>query len=259
MYSSSGTIGWSQFACQHSRRGTGNSYTELDPMAVVALVREHWDQREPGAGEQGRLDRKVVVPVPPTSFYCPPRVSIRPGLPVKARVVTRQNGEDPYVETYCLESDLPGFQPTPAQWAKVVLYGRETLLENGGKPTTDCDWEIVCVLAGDGDTKDDMLSPLTMARNQLQKPGGSYSEYTALEYAEAIYRQATTQTIRVLETDPETPKAKLWAIRRGTVWLRRHQEQVYTLTANRHEAVTFGTRLEAERQLLPGEEIVPVC
>jgi hypothetical protein len=31
------------------------------------------------------------------------------------------------------------------------------------------------------------MNPLTMARNFLEKPGGTFCEYTAREFAEAVY------------------------------------------------------------------------
>mgnify|MGYP000104930427 CR=1 FL=1 len=61
----------------------------------------------------------------------------------------------------------------------------DVLLENGGARSTDCDWEIVCVIASP--VADEPLDPLTMARNMLAKPGGTPCGYTADAFAEAVW------------------------------------------------------------------------
>jgi len=73
----------------------------------------------------------------------------------------------------------------PALHAAVVFYAAATLLENGGRRSGDADWEVVCLLAGP--TADEPMDPLTMARNMLQKPGGTYCAYSAEEFARAIW------------------------------------------------------------------------
>jgi len=64
-------------------------------------------------------------------------------------VTTRQEGEDPYVETYIAteDADRLGIEAYPAEYVNIVLYSHEALLENGGKAPTDADWEVVAVLA----------------------------------------------------------------------------------------------------------------
>jgi len=59
-------------------------------------------------------------------------------------------------------------------WA--TRYHKDALLENGGERTTNCDWEVVAILAS---AIPNEPMPLTMARNFLQKPGGTKSVYTA--------------------------------------------------------------------------------
>lgn len=183
------TIGWSNFAKKHSRLGTGNSYTTLSDEQLVELVKKNWDKRKPGAGET-TLDRKVLVPIEqtdPPSFFCPPRIPLQVGMPVKAEVVTRQDGEDPYIQTYVTPEDAKqwGFKETPAFTIDIVLYSAEALLENGGERSTSDEWEIVTILCSDGEQEP--MMPLTMARNYLQLAGGTKSDYTAEEFARSIY------------------------------------------------------------------------
>jgi hypothetical protein len=182
------TIGWSDFAIKFCHRDSGKTYTTLSQEEVIARIKAAWDARIPGNGETG-LDRKILVPVQPDGFFCPPRVELVEGLPVQAQITCRQQGEDLYVETFVTPEDVARLGlncEVPAKRCDVVLYSAEALLENNGTRTTDCEWEIVCLLARATDEPESM-SPLTMARNFLNMPGGTKSVYTAEQFARAIY------------------------------------------------------------------------
>lgn len=181
-------IGWSNFAIERHRKGTGNSFFEISREEVVQRVLEAWEKRYPGQGETG-VDRKVVIPINPEGFF----VSLAPvvdGMPLKAEVVRRQPHEDPFIETYIDTKDAErlGIKPFSAKFCNIVCYSREALLENDGEVSTDCDWEIVAVLASHKEKES--MPPLTMARNFLEMPGGTKSVYTAEEFAVAIYENS---------------------------------------------------------------------
>ncbi len=184
------TIGWSSFAQTHARIGTGNSFTTLLDNELVELVKKCWANRIPGGGETD-VSRKVLVPIDlslaPDLFYCAPTMELKVGMPVRAEVVVRQEGEDPYVQTsISLEDALKwGFKHRPAFAVDIVCYSAEALLENDGKRSTDCDWEIVTILCTDGEREP--MPPLTMARNFLELPGGTKGVYSAEEFARSIY------------------------------------------------------------------------
>lgn len=182
------SIGWSDFAIKFCHKDSGKTYTTLSQEEVIERIKQYWWDRKPGDGEKG-LDRKVLVPVKPDGFFCPPRVELVEGLPVQAQVTCRQKGEDLYVETFVTPEDVARLGlncEVPAKVCDVVLYSAEALLENGGTRTTDCEWEIVCLLARSNHEPESM-SPLTMARNFLAMPGGTKSVYTAEQFARAIY------------------------------------------------------------------------
>ena len=80
----------------------------------------------------------------------------------------------------------------------MVLYSAKTLLANGGTRSGDWDWEVVCLVAGS--QPDEPMNPLTMARNQLARPGGTPCHYTSQQFAEAIYYWSQ----RAPHHDPET-------------------------------------------------------
>lgn len=187
-------VGWSEFARKRHQPGTGHSYCLLNENAVVDMVREYWHLRTPGTGEKD-VSRKVLVTVPAHAFHdysdqggpslgdslfrCG-SVLLTEDMQVEAQVTRRQDGEDLFVETFVREGE-----PEIANYAQVVCYSAEALLENDGERTTDDDWEIVCVIASP--VKDEPMTPLTLARNMLEKSGGTKGEYTAQQLAESIY------------------------------------------------------------------------
>jgi len=192
------TLGWSDFASKHSRPGTGNSYTVLDDEVVLNRVLINWDKAVPGSGETD-TSRKILVPVSPEGFFCPPQAKLVMGMPLNAEIVQRQDGEDPYVQTYVTRAVAEAFGALidcPAKSVDIVCYSAEALEENDGKRSSDCSWEIVTILCRDNDDREPMNS-LAMARNMLEKPGGTMGNYTAKEFAEAIWFEHTRKGIRV--------------------------------------------------------------
>lgn len=194
------TLGMSDFARDRHRPGGGNSYCVLEEPALLALVWAHWATATPGHGEAD-LSRKIVISVPSDSF----RTSFVPlqlGLPLQAEVVQRQEGEDLYVESFlpaykAQQLGLSGEVPTCVD---IVCYSAEALLENNGVRSTDCDWEIVAILAKF--SGEEPMRPLTMARNFLELPGGTKSEYTAREFAEAIMYWSQSKGVKVKDVCP---------------------------------------------------------
>ena len=123
-------------------------------------------------------------------------------MPVQARVVQRQDGEDPYLETSVstFVARSLGWEPTPAKRVEIVCYSAEASEENDGHRTTDCEWEIVTILARPTlEAETEPMLPSAMARNFLEKPGGTKGEYSAQEFAEAIYFHHSKKGIRVVD------------------------------------------------------------
>jgi hypothetical protein len=193
------TIGWSNFALKHSKKEMGNSYTTLSNDEVIRLIQERWNNRKPGAGESD-CTRKVLVPVPAAGFFCAPVAKLVLGMSVQAEVVQRQEGEEPYVQAFVTPQDAAkcgALVEVPAEFVDIVCYSAEALEENEGERSTDCEWELVTILAMRGYRSEPMM-PLAMARNFLEKPGGTKGVYTAQEFAEAIWHWAN-KGIRVRE------------------------------------------------------------
>ena len=197
------TVGWSKSALDRHFVGSGYSYSILNfggkqiEDEVCSLVMRSWKHAVPGGGETD-LSRKVLVPVPNRGFFCAPRATIVKGMPVQAEIVTRQYGEDPFVETFVYEDDAEKHGALIIKQASnvnVVCYSAEALTENDGNRTTDCGWEIVSLNCDDGE--DPPMPPLTMARNMLEKLGGTLGTYTAKEFADAVWYHGTQRTLKV--------------------------------------------------------------
>lgn len=202
------SIGWSKFASDRHVEGSGNSFFTISKEEVIERVKKHWAFRIAGHGETG-LDRKVVVPVEAEGFFLSSTPLVE-GLPIRAAVTRRQDGEDWFVETYVEAEDAKqlGINYEPASFVRIVCYSDEALRENNGERTTDDDWEIVAVLASQNDGSEPM-TPLTMARNFLEMPGGTKSVYTAQEFAESIYFHSK-RSVKIKKVPQDiSPKGRL--------------------------------------------------
>jgi hypothetical protein len=213
-------IGVSNFAKSRHVAGTGKSYFNGLWDELIQLVRDHWNTAVPGQGETD-LKRKIVVSVPCERFVGT-TATLKKGMELVATVDQRQDGEDVFVAVKAVSIQCPfGFRigkdydkndmcntsgchaetyaycrdheishdgiakADPVVKAEIVLYSREALTENVGESSGDFDWEVVAILAKTNENEP--MTPLTMARNFLEKPGGTKSVYTAQEFAEAVY------------------------------------------------------------------------
>ncbi|MBD3219656.1 DUF3228 family protein [bacterium] len=186
------TVAWSDFARRRHAPGGRHTWFDGSEQDLLDLVGEHWAERSPGAGRQD-LDQVVVVPVPPRGFHGT-TVHATDETPLHAFLDRRQEGEEPFIRI------TAEGEPAPPRWAGVVLYSAETLEENDGVRSSDADWEVVCLLAGDG--PDEPMDPVTMARNYLEKPGGTFAPYSAREFAEAIWHWSRRAPRHHLEDSP---------------------------------------------------------
>lgn len=170
----------------------GRTYTPLTDYELVALTLAHWNEAEPGTGEKD-LSRKILVPVPVSQggrqiFFTGTAVLDRV-VPLQARVAKRpgQPEEDYHVVSYVRPWDAAkyGLAMEEVKSCRVVCYSAAALEENGGRRSTDCDWEVVTILAN-ATGEVEPMRVLTMARNQTGAVGGTKGEYTAQQYAEAV-------------------------------------------------------------------------
>ncbi len=171
------TLAWSDFARDRYVPGGAHTWFEGTREELLDRVRTGWPRRRPGQGRTN-LEEVVIVPVDPAGFVAG-TVLVDQGTPLRAELVRRRPGEDPYVRV------LAAGPREPVRHAAVVLYGAATLAQDGGRRSSDADWEVVALVAGP--TEREPMDPLTMARNLLRKPGGTFCAYTAEQFAEAVW------------------------------------------------------------------------
>lgn len=170
-------LGWSDFARGRHVPGGKHTWFEGSQEELLCRVLDQWQYRKPGAGRTDRT-KVVVVPVDPAGFVSS-TVQVDENTPLFATFERRQAHEDGHIR---VTAEGPREE---AAFASVVLYSADTLLENEGNRSGDFDWEVVCLIAGP--EPDEPMDPLSMARNMLEKPGGTYCHYTAEQFAEAVW------------------------------------------------------------------------
>lgn len=170
-------LGWSAFALERHEHPEGRTRFAGTPEELLELVAAAWPRRQPGYGRSD-CSRVVVVPVSPERFETA-TVRVDESTPLVADFHRRQEFEEPVIRVRAEG------EPEPAAFARVVLYSKEALVENDGSRTTDADWEVVALLASA--VEDEPMHPTTMARNFLERPGGTYAPYTAEQFARAIW------------------------------------------------------------------------
>lgn len=171
-------IGWSNFALERHKPGTGHTYlAKGSPDEVINRVKENWPLRRPGYGRKDLLE-VVVVPIQALDFVGNLGTA-KPGDAYKAAVTKRRENEESYIEV------VGQAQPDPIRFVNVVLYSKATLQDSGEELSGNFDWEIVAITASS--VENEPMHPTTMARNFLKKEGGTYAPYTADDFAQAIW------------------------------------------------------------------------
>jgi len=171
------TIGWSDFASNRHKYGAGYSYFTGNDEELFQLIRDNWDKRVAGHGTDS-VDKVSLIPVPADNFVCNtvPIENVTPEN-LSVEVTSRREGEEKHVKvTSSGPCEL-------AKFVNIVLYSKEELEASGEERSGDYDWEIVCIIASA--VEDEPMTPLAMARNQLDKEGGSKREYASEQWAEA--------------------------------------------------------------------------
>lgn len=166
------TIAFSKFV----RRQTKESrfaHFEGTEQELTHLVDTHWY-----ACSEGYKKGVVLVPVPLDRFYTS-IVAVDDGTKLSAGFVARQDGEEKHILV------TANGQKQKAASVQIVLYHKDVLAEDNDR-STDADWEIVSINAYPTLTPSPM-HPLTMARNFLHKKGGTKGNYTAQQFADAIW------------------------------------------------------------------------
>ena len=115
-----------------------------------------------------------------TNYFICPYVKIDENTELISKVVKRQAGEMPYIQTRAKSGNL-----LKAGYIEYILYRHDVLLENN-EQSTNVDWELISINAVPEGLKKMPMGFITMMRNQLELPGGTKAKYSSEEWAESV-------------------------------------------------------------------------
>lgn len=166
------TIAMNPFAQRHTRESS-LSYFEGREDVLLELIRVNFDK-----GHTGYKPGIWHVPLPARGFYSS-ILPVQDVTKIESRFDARRDNEEPYLSHAYIGGDK-----AEAQSAEVILYSHAVLAE-GGDASTECDWEVVSINAEPG-TEPSPMHPVTMARNFLNREGGTKGEFSAEDFAKSI-------------------------------------------------------------------------
>ena len=172
------TVKASQFV-KRQQKGTGKTYSDSFSFDKIAKIAE--EQLNAGNFIDGYRDGVVIIELRANlakEFICP-LVRIDENTKLKATIVKRRPKEEPYIQIRAMNGENLN-----SDRVDLVLYRNDVLNETNEK-STDANWELIAFMAKPKKIKLPM-GPITMMRNQLEKPGGTKGEYSSFEWAESV-------------------------------------------------------------------------
>lgn len=161
--------------------GSGKTYTLK--LSFEEIARHAEEQMAEGHFREGYRDGVIIVAVDQSlveSFVCP-FVRIDVNTELKATVVCRREGEEPYIRLRALSGES-----LPTGKVELILYRQDVLAENN-EQSTNAEWELISMHALPEGVDELPMGPVTMMRNQLRLPGGTKASYSSDKWAEAVH------------------------------------------------------------------------
>mgnify|MGYP001405905313 FL=1 len=158
---------------------SGKTYAETMTFNEIAKIAEN--SLNTGNFIQGYRDGVVLIQLDSDAkndFICP-LVEINEDTKLSAKCVKRREGEENYIQIRALNGES-----LKTDKVDLVLY-RKDVLEETNEQSTDGDWELIAFMAKPKNVKMPM-GPVTMMRNQLQKPGGTKGTYATEQWADSV-------------------------------------------------------------------------
>lgn len=158
---------------------SGKTYAKTMTFNEIAEIAEN--SLNTGDFIQGYRDGVVLIQLnsdAKNDFICP-LVEINEDTKLSAKCVKRREGEENYIQIRALNGES-----LKTDKVDLVLYRRD-VLEETNEQSTDGDWELIAFMAKPKNVKMPM-GPVTMMRNQLQKPGGTKGTYATEQWADSV-------------------------------------------------------------------------
>ena len=157
---------------ERQTRDSEFSHFEGSFEALLDLALSHW------SGLDG--EKVVYVEVPSEGFFCGV-VKVTDGTVLESHLGVRAEGEEPHIITLAL-----GAEKVPGAKTILVFYSHTELAKKDEQTFEDAEYELISMNVEEKVGKTVPMHPRTMARNHLNKPGGSVRKYTADQFAESI-------------------------------------------------------------------------
>ena len=160
-------------------KGSGKTYTDTMSFDQIASIAE--ENLNNNNYKEGYRDGVIIITLNKemsSEFICP-LVKINENTDLMARMVKRRKDEDSYIQIRALNG-----KELVTSTVDLILY-RSDVLKETNENSTDADWELIAFMAKPENIKMPM-GPVTMMRNQLQRPGGTKGDYTPKEWAESV-------------------------------------------------------------------------
>tara|TARA_Y100000034_G_C6866993_1_gene395287 strand:+ start:359 stop:925 length:567 start_codon:yes stop_codon:yes gene_type:complete len=145
--------------------------------AIEVVTIQEWDSAEVVQLESGQI-RKVRLS--DTRDFYSSIVKIDDDTELVATSDARQEDEESHIVVEAYGNKMP------AKSVTLIFYDREALGEDDAIVDIEGGWFLISINASPFE-KDFPMNPLTMARNQMGKIGGTKREYTPQEWAEAVW------------------------------------------------------------------------
>ncbi len=161
-------------------KGSGKTFSET--LSFHEIASHAQEQMDKGKYKKGYRDGVRIIQCASrliSHFHCP-YTKINKNTKLKADWVTRQDGEDPYIQIRAKNGE-----PLPAGKVEFILYSHDVLLENN-EHSTEEEWELISIHAIPEGIDHFPMGPVTMMRNQLNLVGGTLAEYSSEEWAESV-------------------------------------------------------------------------
>ena len=160
-------------------KGSGKTYSEKLTFDEIASIAEK--KINENNFSKGYRDGVAIISLNETNskdFICP-LIKINKKTKLTAQIVKRRQNEDSYIQIRATNG-----KNLETSKVQLVLYRRDVLMETN-ENSTNADWELIAFM-GMPKNIEMPMGPITMMRNQLQKPGGTKGVYTSEEWANSI-------------------------------------------------------------------------
>jgi hypothetical protein len=161
-------------------KGSGKTYS--DSLSFDAMAKDAEKQMDNGNYKEGYREGVRIIRGSKkyTNHFICPYVKINENTELISRVVKRQIGEIPYIQTRAKNG-----APLKAGCIEYILYRHDVLLENN-EHSTNLEWELISIHAIPEGVEKMPMGSITMMRNQLEFPGGTKAKYSSEEWAESV-------------------------------------------------------------------------